>query len=40
MAGYSTDPSYADKLIGIMKQYKLDQYDTVAFVERYSTSDV
>lgn len=26
-AGYATDPTYAQQLIGIIKEYKLDQYD-------------
>lgn len=26
-AGYATDPNYAAQLIGIIKEYKLDQYD-------------
>lgn len=28
-AGYATDPKYADKLIAIMNEYNLYQYDTV-----------
>lgn len=26
-AGYATDPTYADKIIGVIESYKLDQYD-------------
>jgi len=26
-AGYATDPKYADRLIGLIEQYKLNQYD-------------
>ena len=29
MAGYATDPTYADKLIGIIETYKLTAYDAV-----------
>lgn len=28
-AGYATDPKYADKLVGIIKKYKLASYDTL-----------
>lgn len=27
VAGYATDPGYADKLVSLIKQYQLDQYD-------------
>lgn len=26
-AGYATDPSYAEKIIGLIEQYELDEYD-------------
>lgn len=26
-AGYATDPTYADKIIGMIEEYRLDQYD-------------
>lgn len=29
-AGYATDPNYSQKLIGLIRQYKLAQFDTIA----------
>nr|NLI51580.1 hypothetical protein [Propionibacterium sp.] len=31
-AGYATDPRYATRLIALMRQYRLDRYDTTARV--------
>jgi flagellar rod assembly protein/muramidase FlgJ len=30
IAGYATDPRYADKIIAVIRSHKLDQYDEVA----------
>lgn len=35
-AGYATDPSYANKLIGLVNRYKLAQYDNEAVLKKKS----
>ena len=34
-AGYATDPKYADKLIGIINRYQLNQYDSQVLGKEY-----